>query len=587
MLTPDAQSKFRPRRRHKKSRNGCMECKRRRIKCDEIKPSCSRCILTRQDCIYQPTSPTTQAQSAANASEQSLEPSLFLPPPSPRSAVSPSPSPSYEMPRLSPVPFVGPVQHFDFDTTDAGLYHHYLLHTSRTLTDNQQDFHALQICMPTLALRSKTVYHSILAVSAACMCCDMIYKDPPPDISTVSNVLMTGYYHYNLASERLRELISRPSAANAEPLLAAPPLLVPFATSSQQINHWISSRSEGQHPSQKLLATTPRDVIILSRGISATIRALAAHPSSSSSSSSSSSLPTSPQSLLTEELDSMAIDDYNPLLTAPIPPLGTLPSSHNHPMYHIIKTTSEAAFAKLQDRIDSAFIFSSSPITTTTNSQTQQVDPSIALSACASAFEFISTLRSAVFPPSHLAATGASSIPLPPCMTTTPSLPSSIPAWLASFTCRPSTPSPTTHMTRPFLSLFVHAPQAYLDLTLPLLDKRLEGPRQNTTPGGVHDELSVPEALALDIYAHWSVLMFLVSEESWFIGKLPEITLSGMLNRFGDDFVGRIWADTNTTASSIASGGSGSEGAEGTVRGEWWPRSMLRIERELGRYQYR
>ncbi|KAL3455749.1 hypothetical protein BJX64DRAFT_297318 [Aspergillus heterothallicus] len=578
MLTPDAQSKFRPRRRHKKSRNGCMECKRRRIKCDEMKPSCSRCILTRQECIYQPTSPTAQAQSSSNAAEQN-EPSLFLPPPSPRSAVSPSPSPSYEMP---PAPYVKPTQHFDYDTTDAGLYHHYLQHTSRTLTDNQRDFYALQICMPTLALRSKTVYHSILACAAACMCCDMIYKDPPPDITTVTNILMTGYYHYNLASERLRELISRPSAANAEPLLASPPLLVPFATSSQQINHWISSRSEG-HPSQKLLATTPRDVIILSRGISATIRALASNPSISSSSSSS-SIPTSPQSLLAEEIDSMDIDDYNPLFTNPLA-APSLPPSHNHPMYHIIKTTSEAAFAKLQDRIDSAFIFSSSPSTTTSHPLQTSTDHASALAACATAFDFISTLRSAVFPPSHLAP-GAST-PLPPCMTTTPHLPQ-IPSWLANFTCRPSTPSPTAHMTRPFLSLFVHAPQAYLDLTLPLLDKRLEGPRQNTTPGGVHDDLSVPEALALDIYAHWSVLMFLVSEESWFIGKLPHITLTGMLNRFGDDFVGKIWPEVDSVSSVGGGSGSGSGGDGGLEgRGEWWPRSMWRIERELGRYQYR
>jgi hypothetical protein len=438
------------------------------------------------------------------------------------------------------------------------------------MTDNQRDHHALQICIPTLALRSKTVYHSILAVSAACMCCDMIYKDPPPDISTVSNILMAGYHHYNLASERLRELISRPSPANAEPLLAAPPLLVPFATASQQINHWISSRSEG-HPSQKLLATTPRDVIILSRGISATIRALASHPSSSS-------LPTSPQTFLSEELDNMdmdasGLDTYNDSPLNPSPPAATLlatplPPSHNHPMYHIIKSTSEAAFAKLQDRLDSAFIFSSP----TSQSENTSINPA-ALAACASALEYISTLRSAVFPPSHLAP--GETIPLPPTMTHTAHLPA-IPPWLASFTCRPSTPSPTEHMTRPFLSLFVHAPQAYLDLTLPLLDKRLEGPLHNTTPGGVHDELSVVEALALDIYAHWSVLMFLVAEESWFIGKLPQITLTGMLNRFGEDFVQRIWGDA-----TVGAGGA----AAGQECGEWWPSSMLRIEKEIGRYR--
>ncbi|BCS28758.1 Zn(II)2Cys6 transcription factor [Aspergillus puulaauensis] len=344
MVTPEEQSKFRPRRRHRKSRNGCLECKRRRIKCDEMKPSCSRCILMLQKCIYPPTSPTSQPQgeTQGEAPKQRDERALSLPTPSPRSALSPSPSSSRETSRLSPPPHVEPSHHFNFDTSDTGLYHHYLQHTSRTLTDNPRDLHALQICLPTLALRSKTVFHSILAVSAACMCYDMVNQEFPPDVGAVSYVLMTGYRHYNLASEKLRELISRPSASNAEPLLAAPPLLVPFVTCSQQINHWVSSRMDGQ-PSPKLLSTTPRDVIIISRVIRATIHALEADTSPIAS----------PHPINTEEIDSM--DD------TPSTPPSKPPPSHNHPMFHVISSTSKRAFSTLQNRIDSAIFYSSSP----------------------------------------------------------------------------------------------------------------------------------------------------------------------------------------------------------------------------------
>ncbi|KAL4916472.1 hypothetical protein BDW62DRAFT_218679 [Aspergillus aurantiobrunneus] len=528
MLTSEAQSKFRPRRRHQKSRNGCLECKRRRIKCNEMKPSCSRCILTLQDCIY--ASPaTSDPESAVKGSARRNDRPLHLPTPSPHSGLSPSSSSSFEPLQLSPEPYMKPSHQFSFDTSESGLYHHYLQHTSRTLTDNRRDFHALQICMPTLALRSKTVYHSILALSAACMCSDMINSEHPADVSAVSDVLMTGYRHYNQASERLRELISRPNASNAEPLLAAPPLLVPFATSSQQINHWISSRSEDK-PSQKLLTSTPRDVIILSRGISATIRALQSNTSAFAK-----------RTPIPEEIDSM--DNYTSIPATP-----TIPPSHNHPMFPIIKQTSEAAFSKLRERIDWAFFYTS---------------PNDSLSASAGAFDVLSTLRSAVFPSSTYHP------PLPPSMTETPSLPQ-VPPWLVSFTARPSTPSPPEHMTRPFLSFLVHAPQKYLDLVLPLLDKRLEGPSRHSSPA----ELSVEEALALDIYAHWSVLMFLVEEESWWVGKLPNITLSGMINRYGDGFVARLWPVNMT---GRARGGEG--------HGEWWPSSMLRIEREIGRYR--
>lgn len=40
------------RRSHKKSRLGCLTCKKRRQKCDELKPSCSRCRKTGFQCVY-------------------------------------------------------------------------------------------------------------------------------------------------------------------------------------------------------------------------------------------------------------------------------------------------------------------------------------------------------------------------------------------------------------------------------------------------------------------------------------------------------------------------------------------------------
>ncbi|KAL4740011.1 hypothetical protein BDV11DRAFT_186356 [Aspergillus similis] len=510
--------------------------------CDEVKPSCSRCILTMQKCVYAAPAPTTQSSATApHGQRNQLSLSSLLPttPTSPGSRLSPSPLP-FEASQLP--------THAEIDSSDTGLYHHYLQHTSRNLTANQLDHHALQICLLTLALRSRTVYHSLLALSAACMCCDLIYRDPPPEVITVSEILMTGYRHYNLASERLRELISRPSAANAEPLLAAPPLLVPFVTSSQQINHWISNRTAGGGQQvRKRLSSTPRDVIVISRGISATIKALETSTSPY------------PQLATPEALDSM--DEYGAIAVSPSSS-SFPPPSHSHPMYTIIKSTSQAAFAKLQDRISVALLY----------------DPAnLSLVACADAFKVLSTLRTGVFPPDP----SSPPLPLPPSMTQMPTLPQ-VPLWLVTFTARPSTPSATDHMTRPFLSFLVHAPQAYFDFVMPLLDQRLEGPAPSRA-GSTDEarpglELNVEQALALDVYAHWSVLMFLVSEESWWIGKLPDITLTGLVNRFGDDFVRRLWPDDGGRADGEGEG-------EGEGAGEWWPGSMLRIHGEIGRYR--
>ncbi|KAL3481701.1 hypothetical protein BJX99DRAFT_218140 [Aspergillus californicus] len=522
-MTPDPQSKFRPRRRHRKSRNGCVECKRRRIKCDEKKPSCSRCILTMQPCIW-PGSSQGQSASGEEGEGTSSQSELRLPSPS-------NSSPSgffFDVPTSSTIP---PVPEGKFGLSDADLYHHYLQHTSRTLSHIPQDQRALQIGIPTLALRSRTVFHALLAVSAASMCCEMITRDPPPDVGAVSQVMMTGYRHYNLSSERIRDLISNPNALRAEPLLAASPLLVPFATSSQQINHWISSRTRtGQM--YKPLSTTPRDITVILRGIKTTLQAL----------ESSEIIPSPSSSFANLDIgDSDAMDDC-PILTlepgvlpAPSPP------SRNHPMFTIVAETSQRAFSKLQDRLQSAFLYT---------------EDTEALTACAAAFDVLSNLRTNTFTP-----TTSNPSPLPDPKRI--SIPHVTP-WLRAFASRPAIPTPNDPLTRPFLSFLVQTPLAYIDLVLPLLDQRLEDPLDKNSRNPL--ELSQEQALALDIYAHWSVFMFLVEEESWFIGRLPNITLTGMLNRYGNDFVGRLWP-----------------GFHGQGQEEWWPNSMLSILREIGR----
>ncbi|KFY31588.1 hypothetical protein V493_00976 [Pseudogymnoascus sp. VKM F-4281 (FW-2241)] len=68
------------RRVHKKSKNGCQECKRRHMKCDERRPSCVNCTTSERSCIYvgsgrkPPSLPTASRSSSpalSNASRAS------------------------------------------------------------------------------------------------------------------------------------------------------------------------------------------------------------------------------------------------------------------------------------------------------------------------------------------------------------------------------------------------------------------------------------------------------------------------------------------------------------------------------------
>ncbi|KAG0649485.1 hypothetical protein D0Z07_4089 [Hyphodiscus hymeniophilus] len=76
--------------------------------------------------------------------------------------------------------------------SDVALYHHYMQHTSLNLTLWHRDQDALRLELPRLALENRTIFHSMLAVSAACMCCDMIEKEPRTSTNAVKQVLVAG-----------------------------------------------------------------------------------------------------------------------------------------------------------------------------------------------------------------------------------------------------------------------------------------------------------------------------------------------------------------------------------------------------------
>ncbi|KAL4881166.1 hypothetical protein BJY04DRAFT_218345 [Aspergillus karnatakaensis] len=72
------------RRAHKKSRGGCIECKRRHVKCDEKRPICSNCISSQRLCEYAgfriiQSRPGASIKQRARSSD-SLSPSSSTPP---------------------------------------------------------------------------------------------------------------------------------------------------------------------------------------------------------------------------------------------------------------------------------------------------------------------------------------------------------------------------------------------------------------------------------------------------------------------------------------------------------------------------
>ena len=52
--------------KHKRSRNGCLTCRARRIKCDERRPRCGRCANAQRECVNPPSPGFTLPRQARN-----------------------------------------------------------------------------------------------------------------------------------------------------------------------------------------------------------------------------------------------------------------------------------------------------------------------------------------------------------------------------------------------------------------------------------------------------------------------------------------------------------------------------------------
>ncbi|KAI0456086.1 hypothetical protein F5B21DRAFT_170879 [Xylaria acuta] len=62
------QRRYLSKRPHRKSRAGCKQCKRRKVKCDEAKPTCKACTLRKEQCVYPNAPPPIPPPTATHSS---------------------------------------------------------------------------------------------------------------------------------------------------------------------------------------------------------------------------------------------------------------------------------------------------------------------------------------------------------------------------------------------------------------------------------------------------------------------------------------------------------------------------------------
>ena len=175
---------LRIKRPHKKTRSGCITCKRRRVKvnmpvntteqrermtycwpqCDEGRPCCNRCHLRRLECAYAIYKP-------AHGSGK-REPGGLL-----NDAESKSTSSSLDGKSSTIIENRGPAY-----VSETELAKHYFAHTMQTFVEtslSEDQSCAWRVFMPALALTSPVVHRGMLTLAAICSHYDSVVTADP------------------------------------------------------------------------------------------------------------------------------------------------------------------------------------------------------------------------------------------------------------------------------------------------------------------------------------------------------------------------------------------------------------------------
>ncbi|KAL2126589.1 hypothetical protein VTI74DRAFT_575 [Chaetomium olivicolor] len=233
-LSPEATSgnlhtAIKRRRPHHKSKTGCLDCRRRRVKCDEQKPSCQACVrrgvvcrYTVQDRAGRPAvvkdasvrSPLTHNSASSRLSHEAL-PTFQTPPPHGQAA---EPSPAETHSTLPDASCPGPhnrtasTSSFTFGIDDLALLHHWTLSTSLSICRESSYSDIWQRVFPEVGFEHPFVAHAILSLAALHLAhSSRGARDGRANVAQAAE-------HHNEALRGFRQAVANITEANSEAL---------------------------------------------------------------------------------------------------------------------------------------------------------------------------------------------------------------------------------------------------------------------------------------------------------------------------------------------------------------------------------
>ncbi|KAM7187074.1 hypothetical protein V8F20_011142 [Naviculisporaceae sp. PSN 640] len=236
------------RKGHNKSRHGCLRCKERRVKCNEIGP-CNHCVRRREECSLAP-----------NSSHRYPYPSL-----SNRSSPGSSYSPSPESSTSFLTPFIRYGSSHDSSwSQDLYLMSHFLLSSCKTITSRPDLIHMWQHVVPKDAVSQPFLMHGVLAFAALHLA-SLNSHDPAVRLQYAR----LSQHHQSEAIPEFRRALSSLSPESAGPCFAMGSILACLAVAGVSDNRLDLLLEEGDIDSSSSPMTfeTILSIFTLIRGI--------------------------------------------------------------------------------------------------------------------------------------------------------------------------------------------------------------------------------------------------------------------------------------------------------------------------------
>ncbi|KAJ4011525.1 hypothetical protein NW752_008531 [Fusarium irregulare] len=517
--------------------------------CDEVRPQCTRCLDKDIPCEY-PRLPKSRTLRSPPSETESIYQSQSLNIPSPDCTLSTGTSTS----SLSS-PYVATTPNYTFSAnifthenvapfvdlgaTELELFSYYLSHAARSMAYDDEDLYALQVGFPNLAFRSKPLMSSILALAAVRKCHDILCEseDQELDAAQVRNLLALADEHHRGSLRQTQADI--PHANHYDHVVANAPLMVLYATANHAVRIKLSKALFDKNDNCKSLPPTQLHWMTLIR---------AAHLAYTG--------------LLHSTKDFSLFDDYTaspPTITLNQPISGLVPMAESGPterteklLMPIIAATSGSALEKLRTKAHTLQF--SMHLASSWDSSKDDGE----LQACLVALEALSNIMSELFAQDNESCATSSEQPDLEYGWAALSQLSDVSPWLRNYMARVTFSTPPKPLRRTIMWFLNRVPREYLSIVQSTFDNI-----PDTVPDeGIQCDSGIPSdtsRLAMEIFAHWLVLVMLL-DGVWWIGGIGECELAKVTKYMSRQL-------------DESSGSSGS----------WWPSSMLNIALELGK----